>query len=156
MKKASYIVSACLIGERCRYNGENKSDPEVIRFLRGRNYLALCPEMLAGWGSPRRAVQFHAGGASEVAQGKAIITDEQGMDRTESLMQGISKALEQVQAVRVRHAILKEKSPSCGVRKIYCDGKLTRGEGLFTHWLRKRGVQVKSEESLRRKKRKKI
>ena len=156
MKKASYIVSACLIGERCRYNGEDKSDPEVICFLRGKNYVALCPEMLAGWGSPRLAVQFCGGGATDVAEGKARIKDEQGMDRTESLMQGISMALEQVQAVQVRHAILKEKSPSCGVCRIYCDGKLTRGEGLFTHWLRKKGVQVKSEESLRQKKRKKI
>ncbi len=155
MKKASYIVSACLIGERCRYNGEDKSDPEVIRFLRGKKYLALCPEMLAGWGSPRLAVQFHAGGASEVAQGKARITDERGVDRTESLMQGISMALEQVQAVQARKAILKEKSPSCGVRRVYRDGKLKRGEGLFTHWLRKKGVQANSEESLRQKKPKK-
>ena len=152
MKKGpTIVVSACLIGQRCRYNGEDKRHPGVIRFLRGKKYVALCPEMLAGWGSPRPAVQFHGGGASDVAQGKAKIKDERGMDRTESLMQGVSMALEQAQTLQAREAILKEKSPSCGVRRVYRDGKLTRGEGLFTHGLRKKGVQVRSEESLAQK-----
>ncbi len=147
MKKTSYIVSACLLGQRCRYNGEDKRHPGVIRFLRGKKYLALCPERLAGWGSPRLSVQFRGGGAAEVVEGKARIEDERGMDRTESLMEGVSMALEQVQTLKAREAILKEKSPSCGVRRVYRDGKLGPGEGLFTHGLRKKGVRVKSEES---------
>ncbi|MGH9198176.1 MAG: 2-thiouracil desulfurase family protein, partial [Acidimicrobiia bacterium] len=56
MKRPQYIVSACLIGERCRYNGEDKAHAGVIRFLRGKNYSAVCPEMLAGWGNPRPPV----------------------------------------------------------------------------------------------------
>lgn len=151
MKKAPVIVSACLIGQRCRYNGEDKGHPGVIRFLRRKKYVALCPEMLAGWGSPRLAVEFHGGGAADVAAGKAKIQDERGKDRTESLMEGISMALEQAQTLNAREAILKEKSPSCGVRRVYRDGKLSRGEGLFTHWLRKKGVQVRSEEGFAQK-----
>ncbi len=151
MKKAKYIVSACLLGKRCRYNGEDKEHPGVIRFLRGKKYFALCPEMLAGWGSPRPPVEFHGGGASEVAGGLARIQDDRGRDRTGSLIKGITKALRRALSLESREAILKEKSPSCGVKRVYRDGKLTRGEGLFTHWLRERGIRVRSEEGFAKK-----
>lgn len=150
MKKAKYVVSACLLGERCRYNGEGKAHPGVIRFLRRKKYVGLCPEMLAGWGSPRPPVQFHDGAASEVVGGKAKVKDDQGRDRTASLMKGVGKALKQAVSLGATEAVLKEKSPSCGVKRIYRDGKLTRGEGLFTYWLKKKGVRVRSEESFMR------
>lgn len=146
MKKSGYIVSACLLGRRCRYNGEDKSHPGVIRFLCGKRYLALCPEMLAGWGSPRPAVEFHGGGAAQVAEGSATIADSHGRNRTASLIRGIRKALSQADRFEAAGAILKEKSPSCGVSRVYRDGKLRRGAGLFTYWLLKRGLRVLSEE----------
>lgn len=151
MKKSGLIVSACLLGRHCRYNGEDKRDPGVLRSLRGRDYLAVCPEMLAGWSSPRLPVEFHGGGAPEVAAGAARIQDSRGRDRTASLMRGIRKALRQAVAQEAKEAILKEKSPSCGVQRVYRDGKLTRGEGLFTYWLRKKGIKVRSEENFARK-----
>ena len=83
MKKGGYIVSACLLGRRCRYNGEDKSHPGVVRFLRRKKYLAVCPEMLAGWGSPRLPVEFHGGGAAQVAEGKAVVRDSRGRNRTD-------------------------------------------------------------------------
>ena len=146
MKKGGYIVSACLLGKRCRYNGEDRRHLGIMRFLRGKNYFAVCPEMLAGWGSPRLPVEFHGGGAAEVAGGKATVEDSRGRNRTASLMRGIRKALRQVAQLEAGKAILKEKSPSCGVKRVYRDGRLTRGEGLFTHWLRQKGVEVRSEE----------
>lgn len=145
MKKSGYIVSACLLGRRCRYNGEDKGHPGVIRFLRGKRFLALCPEMLAGWGAPRLPVEFHGGGAARVAQGKAAIRDSRGKDRSESLMRGIRKALSQADRFGASTAILKEKSPSCGVHRVYRDGRLVRGSGLFTHALRKKGVRARCE-----------
>jgi len=151
MKQPKYIVSACLIGKRCRYDGRHKAHPGVIRFLRGRKYLALCPEMLAGWGSPRPPVEFHGGGAAEVLEGRASVRDDRKRNRTRSLLRGITRALEQADASGAKQAILKEKSPSCGVNHVYRDGKLTRGQGLFTYWLRQRGVKAQSEESFRDK-----
>ena len=145
MKKPRYVVSACLLGRRCRYNGEDKKHPGVIRFLRRKNYLAVCPEMLAGWKAPRPPVEFHGGGAAAVAEGKATINDSRGRDRTASLLKGIRKALRRAAVFGAREAILKEKSPSCGVQRVYRDGRLQRGQGLFTHWLRKKGVRVRSE-----------
>ena len=145
MKKSRYVVSACLLGRRCRYNGEDKKHPGVIRFLRRKNYLAVCPEMLAGWKAPRPPVEFHGGGAAAVAEGKATINDSRGRDRTASLLKGIRKARRRAAVFGAREAILKEKSPSCGVQRVYRDGRLQRGEGLFTRWLRKKGVRRRSE-----------
>jgi uncharacterized protein YbbK (DUF523 family) len=146
MKKSGYIVSACLLGRRCRYNGEDKAHPGVMRFLRGKRFLALCPEMLAGWGAPRLPVEFHGGGAARVALGKATIRDSRGRDRTESLMRGIRKALTQARRFGASAAILKEKSPSCGVHRVYRDRRLVRGPGLFAHGLRQKGVRVRCEQ----------
>lgn len=147
MKKAPIIVSACLVGKRCRYNGEDRAHPGVIRFLGKKRYVAVCPERLAGWGVPRPPVEFHGGGAREVAAGKAGIIDRLGRDRTASLMKAVTKALYRAISLRAGEAILKEKSPSCGVAKVYRDGRLVRGEGIFAHELRRRGFRVRSEES---------
>lgn len=147
MKKGPIIVSACLVGKRCRYNGKDRAHPGVIRFLSGKNYVAVCPEKLAGWEVPRPPVEFHGGGAKKVAEGKTKIIDDRGRDRTASLIKGVTKALSRALSLHAREAILKEKSPSCGVTKVYRDGKLIRGEGIFTYRLRQSGVEVRSEES---------
>lgn len=147
MKKAPIIVSACLIGKRCRYNGEDRAHPGVIRFLGKKRYVAVCPERLADWGVPRPPVEFHGGGAREVAAGKARIIDRFGRDRTASLMKGVTRALRRAFSLKAREAILKEKSPSCGVGKVYRDGRLVGGEGIFTYQLKRHGVEVRSEES---------
>ena len=146
MKQRGYIVSACLLGRRCRYNGGDKSHSGVIRFLKRKKYLALCPELLAGWGAPRLPVEFHGGGAARVAEGSATIRDSRGRDRTRSLIRGIRKALGQADRFEAAAAILKEKSPACGVHRVYRDGRLTRGSGLFARALRRRGLTVRSEE----------
>jgi uncharacterized protein YbbK (DUF523 family) len=147
MKSPRYIVSACLVGKRCRYDGGSKAHAGVMRFLRGKRYVALCPEMLAGWKSPRPPVEYHGGGSHEVMEGKATVQDDRGKDRTKGLVKGVMKALRQAVSSRAKQAILKEKSPSCGVKRVYRDGKLTRGRGLFTYGLRQSGIRVRSEES---------
>ncbi|HEX9445877.1 MAG TPA: DUF523 domain-containing protein [Candidatus Binatia bacterium] len=147
MKRAPIIVSACLVGKRCRYNGEDRAHPGVRRFLRGKNYLAVCPEKLAGWGVPRPPVEFHGGGAGKVAAGGAKIVTDEGVDLTASLMKAVVQAVERAVALGAREAILKEKSPSCGVARVYRDGRLVRGEGVFAHGLKKRGIRARSEES---------
>jgi uncharacterized protein YbbK (DUF523 family) len=145
MKRAPIVVSACLLGKRCRYNGEDRANPGVRSFLKGKNYLAVCPEKLAGWGVPRPPVEFHGGGAEKVMEGRAKIVSNEGTDLTASLMKAVTKAVERAMSLRAEEAILKEKSPSCGVRKVYRDGRLVGGEGLFTHELKRRGIAVRSE-----------
>jgi uncharacterized protein YbbK (DUF523 family) len=145
MKRAPIVVSACLLGKRCRYNGEDRDNPGVRRFLKGKNYVAVCPEKLAGWGVPRPPVEFRGGGAEKVIEGRAKIVSNEGADLTSGLMKAVTKAVERATSLGAEEAILKEKSPSCGVTKVYRDGRLVRGEGLFTHGLKRRGIAVRSE-----------
>lgn len=147
MKRAPVVVSACLVGKRCRYNGEHRAHTGVLRFLRNRDYIAVCPEKLAGWGVPRPPVEFSGGGASGAIEGKAKIIDDRGRDRTRSLMRGARRALARAVSAKVTEAILKEKSPSCGVKKVYREGRLIRGQGIFTYWLKRHGITALSEEN---------
>jgi len=147
MKRASIVVSACLVGKRCRYNGEHRTHPGVLRYLKNKDYIAVCPEKLAGWGVPRPPVEFRGGGATEAAEGKARVVDDRGRNRTASLMRGARRALARAVSAKAAEAILKEKSPSCGVKKVYREGKVVRGEGIFTYWLKRHGIAPRSEES---------
>jgi len=147
MKRPPIIVSACLLGRRCRYNGEDRAHAGVRRFLKGKNYVAVCPEKLAGWGVPRPPVELKGGGAEKVMEGRARIVTHEGTDLTASLIRAVRKLVDRATSLRSEEAILKEKSPSCGVTKVYRDGRLVEGKGLFTHRLKDRGIQVRSEES---------
>jgi uncharacterized protein YbbK (DUF523 family) len=150
MKRASIVVSACLVGKRCRYNGEHRAHPGVLRFLKKKDYIAVCPEKLAGWGVPRPPVEFNGGGARKVAAGEAQVVDNEGRDRTASLINGARRALARALNAKATVAILKEKSPSCGVSKVYRGGKLVRGEGVFTYWLKRHGIAARSENDFDR------
>ena len=146
--KRPIVVSACLVGKRCRYNGEDRAHAGVLRYLKGKRYLAVCPEKLAGWGVPRPPVEFRGGGARKAVTGEASIVDTRGRNRTRSLMRGAKRALAHALSSHAVEAILKEKSPSCGVKKVYRDGRLVRGGGVFTYLLKRHGVAVRSEENL--------
>ncbi len=147
MKRTTVVVSACLVGKRCRYNGEHRAHAGVLRYLKGKKYVAVCPEKLAGWGVPRPPVEFSGGGAREAVAGQASVVDNRGRDRTASLLRGARRALRRALASQATEAILKEKSPSCGVRRVYREGRIVRGGGVFTFWLRRRGIAVRSEDS---------
>ena len=149
MKRATVVVSACLVGSRCRYNGEHRAHAGVLRYLKGKKYIAVCPEKLAGWGVPRPPVEFSGGGARRVVEGEASVVDDRGRNRTASLLRGARRALGRALASQPAEAILKEKSPSCGVRRVYREGRLVRGGGVFTFWLKSRGIAVRSEESFK-------
>ena len=150
MKRPPIVVSACLVGKRCRYNGEHRAHSGVLRFLKNRDYVAVCPEKLAGWGVPRPPVEFSGGGARQAVTGEAKIIDDRGRNRTTSLVRGARRALVRAVSSKATMAILKEKSPSCGVKKVYRDGRLVRGGGVFTYWLRARGIAIRSEDDFSR------
>jgi uncharacterized protein YbbK (DUF523 family) len=135
------------VGKRCRYNGEHRAHDGVLRYLKGKKYIAVCPEKLAGWGVPRPPVEFRGGGARKTVAGEASIVDQRGRNRTRSLMRGAERALARALSSRATEAILKEKSPSCGVEKVYRDGRLVRGGGIFAYMLKRHGVALRSEES---------
>jgi uncharacterized protein YbbK (DUF523 family) len=132
------VVSACLLGVRCRFDGADKrDDAAVARFAGQAEILPLCPEVLAGFGVPRPAITLSAD--------MARATDGRGRDVTAELAAGARLADRFAVEAGASRALLKEKSPSCGVRTVHGEIGLVPGEGRFTACLRARGLPVVSE-----------
>lgn len=135
------IVSACLAGLKCRYNGSSKSNDKVVELVEQGEAIPLCPEQLGGLPTPRSP--------AEIKNGKVI--SKTGEDLTGNFTMGAGEALKIAKLVNCKEAILKSKSPSCGCGKIH-DGafqdKLIDGDGIFTRLLKKNNIKVLSEEEL--------
>ena len=147
------IVSACLLGHPVRYDGGHKFNQTVKDFLlqlEPFEIIPVCPETASGMPSPRPSQEFRGGTASEVIAGKASIVNEKGTDVTSEFLNG--SLMEMVKCIETEPlpllAILKSKSPACGHGKVYLDGKLTTGNGVFAELLERAGVKVISEEDL--------
>ncbi|MGI6204794.1 MAG: DUF523 domain-containing protein [Anaerovoracaceae bacterium] len=140
-----YIISACLLGTNCKYDGGSNSTDWVKEFARTHDVCAVCPETLAGLGTPREPVEIQDG---------RVLTAE-GTDITEDLRKGAEIAYKTIlSAAEIREediegAILKANSPSCGSGKIY-DGtfshKTVPGDGFFAAVLKEHGVKVITEK----------
>ncbi|MDD3920238.1 MAG: DUF523 domain-containing protein [Eubacteriales bacterium] len=133
------LVSACLLGVNCKYNGKNNDNPRVAAFLADKEVVAICPEMLAGLGTPRNC--------AEIVNGR--VTDNQGNDVDEAFRKGVALALEKIKGEPIALAILQSRSPTCGVRQIYdgsFSGKLVPGQGLFARELIRKGIRVMDAE----------
>jgi uncharacterized protein YbbK (DUF523 family) len=130
------VVSACLLGVRCRFDGGDKrDDAAVARAAGGAEILPLCPEVLARLGVPRPAITL---------DGK-LAFDARGREVTRELEAGARLADLFATEAGAARALLKEKSPSCGVRHIHAPAGVVDGEGRFTARLRKRGLPIVSE-----------
>ena len=133
------IVSACLAGVGCRYDGAAKPCESVIRLVAEDKALPLCPEQLGGLSTPRLP--------AEIIAEKVIRND--GADVTAEFTRGAQEALKLARLVGAKTAILKARSPSCGCGKIYDGsfrGKLVEGDGVFAGLCKKDGIEVKTEE----------
>ena len=136
-----YIVSGCLVGINCKYNGENNYNEEVVTFLKDKEFIIACPEQLGGLCTPRPK--------SEIS-GDLVITEFDG-DVTKQFEKGANEALKIAKMFNCTHAILKEKSPSCGVSIIY-DGTFSgveiKGMGKAAEMLKNNGILIMSEKDL--------
>jgi uncharacterized protein YbbK (DUF523 family) len=136
------LVSACLIGLKCRYDGQNAFCRELIELLRDRQYLPVCPEELGNLPTPRPSAILVGGDGHAVLRLKARVVDEEGKDVTFNFLKGAKKTLEMAQTFGVEVCVLKEKSPSCGVKLVYTDKGLQTGVGVTTAMLLKNGYKV--------------
>ncbi len=135
------IVSACLLGENCKYNGGNNFDPRVAKFVQGREVIPVCPEVLAGLGIPRTPIELRNG----------IVTRRDGAVVDEAIRDAVSKILEQLKEADAECAILKARSPTCGVHQIYdgtFTGTLVDGAGVLAQALLDAGYKVYDNEDL--------
>lgn len=143
MGKEMILVSACLLGENCKYSGGNNYNDDVIRYLKGKEFLPVCPEMDGGLKSPRAP--------AEIQNGRVV--DEEGKDVTEAFLNGAKITLYLAKEHQAELCILKANSPSCGCGTIY-DGTFSHkqipGNGITASLLLENGFSVTTEEDLKR------
>jgi uncharacterized protein YbbK (DUF523 family) len=143
-----YLVSACLVGINCRWDGKSSLSESVVRYLDGSEFVPVCPEVLGGLGVPRRPCRFVDGDGKAVLTGKARILNDRGDDLTESFIAGGQKALSVARDRKVTHALLNERSPSCGVTEVYIGDGRTPGMGVTAALLEREGIEIISDETI--------
>lgn len=135
------LISACLVGENCKYNGQNNFIKEVEKLYGLCDLILICPESFGGLPTPRQP--------SEINNKRVI--NQKGRDVTSQFKYGASLALHIAKMNDVKYAVLKENSPSCGVHHIYdgtFSGKLTNGKGITTQVLEDNGIKVFTEHEI--------
>ena len=136
------IISACLAGINCRYNG-NHCLTEYLNVYKDKYILIpVCPEQLGGLPTPRLKCEIKDGDGFEILDGKTFIYNEHNENVTEKFLNGANEVLKICQLLGINIAFFKEKSPSCGVRKIYNNKTLVNGCGITTALLLRNNIQV--------------
>lgn len=129
------LVSGCLLGLNCKYDGGNNYSKEIDEFLKDYEVIPICPEIMGGLPTPRVAAE---------RVGNKVITKD-GRDVTEQFRKGAEECLYLAKKYNVKKALLKMKSPSCGNEKIY-DGtfshKVIDGDGVTAELLKNNGVEI--------------
>lgn len=136
------IISACLLGENCRYDGTSSVSDKVKPFLKGTDPIPICPEVEAGLGVPRPRAWIENGTGADVLDGHARVINELGQDVTGLFMDGAAIVLKLVERNRIEVAALKSRSPSCGYGRIYRDSRLVDGNGVTAELLQRYGIKV--------------
>ena len=128
-------VSACLLGENCKYNGGNNFSEKVSEFIKGHEVIPVCPEVLGGLPTPRES--------SEIVKG--VVRHRDGTSVDEEFRRGADLALKLVIDNDVELVILQSRSPSCGVKNVYdgsFSGTLIPGQGVFARLLTENNIKV--------------
>lgn len=134
-----YIVSACLAGVKCRYDGIHSAMDCVKKLVEQGKALPVCAEVLAGLPCPRPSCEM------QIVEGETRIISKTGEDLTEAFRQGAQKTLEIAKVAGIKKAILQQRSPSCGCGKVYdgsFNGQLVEGKGLTTQLLEENDIEV--------------
>jgi len=136
------IVSACLAGINCRYDGGNKKAKRIVEMVEQGKALPVCPEQLGGLPTPRMPADFVGGDGRSVLQGKARIVNRAGEDVTEFYIKGAREVLYIARLMGAREAYLKTKSPACGYGLVYIEGELQEGVGVCAALLEENGIKI--------------
>jgi uncharacterized protein YbbK (DUF523 family) len=135
------LVSACLLGKNCKYNGGNNLNQGVLEFIEGHEVIGVCPEQLGGLSTPRLP--------AEIVDG--VVTNKEGVSVDAEFRKGAQAALAAALENKVDLAILQSRSPSCGVKEIYdgsFSGKKIKGQGVFAKLLSAHGIKVLDAEDV--------
>ena len=136
------LVSACLLGENCKYNGGNNYNAAVVGFVKDKDVLPICPEMMAGMGCPRTPIEIVDG----------VLMDRDGNNVDAAMRKAVADAMEFIRKEEIQCAILQSRSPPCGVNQVYdgsFSGKLISGSGIFAQALTDAGYKTIDAEDLK-------
>ncbi len=150
-----YAVSACLMGDNCKYSGGNNLNDKAVSLCEDSSFVKICPELLGGLKIPRSPAEIRGNGGSSVLDGNAKVIDKNGNDITEKFLDGADAALKIVMEFANEGeeitALLKSRSPSCGCGIIYdgsFTGKTVSGDGVTAALFRRKGIKLLTEEDL--------
>ena len=135
------MVSACLLGENCKYSGGNNRNEKVLAYVAGHEVIPVCPEVMGGLPTPRVP--------AEIVNG--IVINREGVNVDHEYRLGAQKALQIAREKQIDLAILQSRSPSCGTREIYdgtFSGKRISGQGVTARLLSDNGFAVMDAEEL--------
>ena len=135
------LVSGCLLGIACRYDGKSKPYTPVIELMKKHNLIPFCPEVIGGLPTPRPPAEV---------VGDKVLT-QKGSDVTKQYKKGAEEALRIAKLYKCKYAILKEKSPSCGSGTIHngkFDGGLIQGDGITVRLSKENGIIVLGESEI--------
>jgi len=142
-KNRTILVSACLLGVNCRYNGKTKPCEKILKLVKNDILIPVCPEQLGGLKTPRPPALF---------LNENTLINTENIDVTDNFNRGAEEVLKICKLYGIKKAILKERSPSCGKNYIYYleKGKevLKNGSGLTARLLLKNNIEIISEEEL--------
>ena len=135
------LVIACLLGENCKYNGGNNYSSAVAEFVRGKEILPICPELMAGMGCPRTPIEIVDG----------VLMDRDGKNVDAAMRAAVEMVMKQISSEEIQCAVLQSRSPTCGVNQVYdgsFTGKLISGTGIFAQALKEAGYRVIDAEDV--------
>ena len=148
--KKKVLISACLLGKNCRFNGGHSQLIELDEM--DVEWIPVCPEESGGLGTPRPSAEMQ-GSAEDIIKGKGKVLTNKGKNVTSEFIRGADKSLQLGVEVGVKTAILKSNSPSCGIGKIY-DGSFTKtlktGDGIFAHLCHENDVECICSDNINR------
>jgi len=145
------LVSACLLGVKCRYDGTSAREPKLLKLAKGERLIPICPEQLGGLPTPRDPAWIVGGDGSDVLKGEAKVISRNGSDVTENFIMGAKEVLRIAKSFGAKGSVLKARSPSCGcgtIRVPHSFDELKDGDGVTAALLKKNGIRVITEEDL--------
>ena len=133
------LVSACLCGINCKYNGGNNLNEDILKLVKDGKAIPVCPEQLGGLPTPRTPSEII------IINGKRHVVNNNGEDVTDKFEKGAEEVLKLAKELKIKRVIFKKNSPSCGYNEIY-DGtfsnKLKRGNGITTDLLLENNIEI--------------
>lgn len=146
------LVSACLLGQKVRFDGQSRPADLGCLINKGCLLLPICPECAGGLPIPRSPCEIEfSGNAKGVLDKQSRVLSVNGRDCSDQYRKGALHCLKTAQSVNASFALLKEKSPACGVCFIHCgnfDGQIREGRGVLAELLHQSGIQIFSENQI--------